>query len=177
MEIMQIILSIIVIFASARILGQVFRKMKLPALVGEILAGMILGPSLFGIVHTDSSFQILTTVAIFFLMLVAGLEMNIRDIKKVGKSAIIISLIAFFVPFEVGTYAASMFGLTGVQSIFMGLLLSITALPVSAMVLMEFKILKSKIGNTVIAAAVINDIMAIAVLGITVQLSAAGCTL
>jgi Kef-type K+ transport system membrane component KefB len=177
MEVTQIVLSIIVIFAAARILGQLFHRMKLPVLVGEILAGMILGPSLFGIIHSDQSFSILTTVAIFFLMLVAGLEMNIRDIRKVGKSAIIISLIAFFVPFEVGSYAASLFGLDGVQSIFMGLLLSITALPVSAMVLMEFKILKSKIGNTVIAAAIINDIMAIAVLGVTVQISAAGGTL
>ena len=174
MEIMQIILSIVVIFAAARVLGQVFRKIKLPALVGEILAGMILGPSLFGILHADNSFHILSTVAVFFLMLVAGLEMNIREIKKVGKSAVIISLIAFFVPFEVGSYAASLFGLTGIQSIFMGLLLSITALPVSAMVLMEFKILKSKIGNTVIAAAAIDDIIAIVILGIVVQLSATG---
>lgn len=174
MEIMQIVLSIIVIFAAARVLGQVFRKLKLPALVGEILAGMILGPSLFGLMHTDDSFHILTTVAVFFLMLVAGLEMNIKEIKKVGKSALIISLIAFFVPFGVGSYVASLFGLSGTQSIFMGLLLSITALPVSAMVLMEFKILKSKIGNTVIAAAVINDIMAIITLGIVIQLSATG---
>lgn len=124
MEIMEIFLAIIVIFASARVLGQVFRKMKLPALIGEILAGMILGPSLFGILQADDSFHILSTVAVFFLMLVAGLEMNIKEIKKVGKSAVIISLVGFFVPFEVGTYAASLFGLSGIQSIFMGLLLS-----------------------------------------------------
>ena len=174
MDIMQILLSIIVIFAAARVLGQVFRKIKLPALVGEILAGVILGPSLFGILQSDDSFHILSTVAVFFLMLVAGLEMNIKEIKKAGRSAVIISLLAFFVPFEVGSYTASLFGLTGVQSIFMGLLLSITALPVSAMVLMEFKILKSKIGNTVIAAAAINDIIAIVILGIVIQLSATG---
>src|SRR3972149_11271821 len=174
MEIMHIFLNIIVILASARILGQVFRRMKQPALVGEILAGMILGPTLFGIVHTDESLNVLGSIAVFFLMLVAGLEMDIREIKKASKSAVIISLIAFTVPFLTGSQVASLFGLSTVQSIFMGLLLSITALPVSAMILMEFGILKSKIGNTVIAAAAINDIIAIVILGIVIQLSATG---
>jgi len=168
------LLNIVVILASARILGQVFRKMEQPALVGEILAGMILGPTLFGIVHTDESLNVLGSIAVFFLMLVAGLEMDIREIKKASKSAVIISLIAFTVPFLTGSQVASLFGLSTVQSIFMGLLLSITALPVSAMILMEFGILKSKIGNTVMTAAVINDIIALAILVIIVPLSANG---
>jgi len=174
MEIMHIFLNIIVILASARILGQVFRRMKQPALVGEILAGMILGPTLFGIIHTDESLNVLGSVAVFFLMLVAGVEMDIREIKKASKSAVIISLIAFTVPFLAGSQVASLFGLSTVQSIFMGLLLSITALPVSAIILMEFGILKSKIGNTVMTAAVINDIIALAILVIIVPLSANG---
>ena len=171
---MHILLNIIVILASARILGQVFRRMKQPALVGEILAGMILGPTLFGIIHTDESLNILGSVAVFFLMIVAGLEMDLREIKKASKSAVIISLIAFTVPFLTGSQVASLFGLSTVESIFMGLLLSITALPVSAIVLMEFGILKSKIGNTVMTAAVINDIIALAILVIIVPLSVNG---
>lgn len=174
MEIMHVFLNIIVILASARILGQVFRRMKQPALIGEILAGMILGPTLFGIIHTDESLNVLGSVAVFFLMLVAGLEMDLREIKKASKSAVVISLIAFTVPFLAGSQVASLFGLSTVQSIFMGLLLSITALPVSAMILMEFGILKSKIGNTVMTAAVINDIIALAILVIIVPFSVNG---
>ncbi|HSB84338.1 MAG TPA: cation:proton antiporter, partial [Nitrosarchaeum sp.] len=135
--------------------------MKQPALVGELLAGMILGPSLFGFVHTDKSFDVLTSIAVFFLMLLAGLEMDLREIKRAGKSAVVISLIAFTIPFVAGSQVALLFGLSTVQSLFMGLLLSITAVPVSAIVLKEFGILKSKIGNTVITAAVINDILAL----------------
>ena len=171
---MHIFLNIIIILVAARILGHVFRKMQQPALVGQILAGIILGPTLFGILQTNESSNVLGSVAVFFLMFVAGLEMNLNEIKKTGKSAVIISLIAFSVPFLVGSQVASLFGLPTVQSIFMGLLLSITALPVSAIVLMEFGILRSKIGNTVITSAAINDIIALAILVIIVHLSASG---
>lgn len=174
MEILHIFLNIIVILASARILGQVFRRMKQPALVGEILAGVILGPTLFGIIHTDESLSLLGNVAVFFLMFIAGLEMDIKEIKKAGKSSLVISLIAFTVPFLVGSQVASLFGLTTIQFIFMGLLLSLTALPVSALVLKEFGILKSKIGNTVMTAAVINNIIALAILVIIVPFSVNG---
>ena len=172
MEIEHVFLNIVIILAAARILGEVFRRMKQPALVGEILAGMILGPTLFGILQTDKSFDVLSSIAVFFLMLLAGLEMDLREIKKAGKSAVAVSLIAFTVPFLVGSQVASLFGLSTVESLFMGLLLSITAVPVSAIVLMEFGILKSKIGNTVMTAAVINDILALVVLGVILQMSA-----
>ena len=174
MEIGQVFLSIIIILAGARALGEVFRRMKLPPLVGELLAGMILGPSLFGIILPNESLEVLASVAVFFLMLLAGLEMDLREIKKAGRSAVIISLMAFTIPFLTGTQVASLFGLPTVQSLFMGLLLSITALPVSVIVLMEFGILKSRIGNTMITAAVFNDILALVILGIIVELSANG---
>ncbi|MGI0040914.1 MAG: cation:proton antiporter, partial [Nitrosopumilaceae archaeon] len=167
-------MNIVVIVASARVLGQVFRRMKQPALVGEILAGVILGPTLFGIIHTDESLSVLGSVSVLFLMLVAGLEMDLRGIKNASKPAVVISLIAFTVPFLAGSQVASLFGLSTVQSIFMGLLLSLTALPVSAIILMEFGILKSKIGNTVMTAAVINNIIALAILVIIIPLSING---
>ena len=170
MEIAYFLLSIIVIITSASLLGKVFSKLKQPALVGELLAGMILGPSLLGLIHTEQSFGIITSIAVFFLMLLAGFEMNLKEIKKVGKSAIIISLISFTIPFLLGTQVASAFGLPIVQSLFMGLVLSITAVPVSAIILREFGILKSKIGNTVMTSAILNDIFAIVVLGIILSL-------
>lgn len=167
----QLFLSIVIILASARILGELFRRIKQPALVGELLAGIIVGPSLLGIVHIDEGLTVLSNVAVFFLMLLAGLEMNLTEIKKAGKSAIIVSLLAFVIPFIVGSQIAFAFGLDTIQSMFMGLLLSITAIPVSAIVLMEFGILKSKMGNTVITAAVINDILSLIVLALLLQMS------
>jgi len=169
----QLFVSIIIILVAARILGEVFQRINQPPLVGELLAGVIIGPSLLGLVNQSADLQVISNLAVFFLMFLAGLEMDPREIRKAGKSAMVISLIAFFIPMLAGTIVSQFFGLTIVQSLFMGLLLSITAVPVSTMVLMQFGILNSKLGNTVITAAVINDILSLIVLSIVLQIHTA----
>ena len=169
----QLFVSIIIILVAARILGEVFHRIRQPPLVGELLAGVIVGPSLLGIVTQGPDLQVLSDLAVFFLMFLAGLEMDPREIRKAGKSAMVISLMAFFVPMLAGTAASQFFGLTTVQSLFMGLLLSITAVPVSTIVLMQLGILNSRLGNTVITAAVINDILSLIVLSIVLQIHTA----
>jgi Kef-type K+ transport system membrane component KefB len=167
----QLFVSIVIILVAARVLGELFQRIKQPPLVGELLAGIIIGPSLLGFVLPSTDLHVLSNLAVFFLMLLAGLEMDPHQIRKVGKPAIVISLVAFFFPLLAGANVALyLFGLTGVQSLFMGLLLSITAVPVTAIVLMQFGILNSKLGNTVMAAAVVNDILSLIVLSIVLQI-------
>jgi Kef-type K+ transport system membrane component KefB len=168
----QLFVSIIIILVAARVLGEVFQRVGQPPLVGELLAGLIIGPSILGLVLPSTDLHVLSNLAVFFLMFLAGLEMDPREIRRAGGSAIVISVIAFLVPLLSGTGTSLLFGLTTVQSLFMGLLLSITAVPVSAIVLMQFGILNSKLGNTVITAAVVNDIMSLIMLSIILQLAA-----
>ena len=156
-------MTLVLSLALARILGELFRRIKQPALVGELLAGVILGPSLLAILAPDDSMTIFANVAVFFLIFMAGLELNLSEIRKSSKSAFLLAIVGFTIPFVSGYYVSVFFGLGQVQSLFVGLLLSITAIPVSSMILMEFGILKSKIGTTVITAALINDIMAMIV--------------
>jgi Kef-type K+ transport system membrane component KefB len=163
MQIEHLLLALVLSLALARILGELFRRMKQPALVGELLAGVILGPSLLAILSPDDSMTILANIAVFFLIFMAGLELNLSEIRKSSKSALLLAIIGFTIPFVTGYYTSLFFGLGQIQSLFVGLLLSITAIPVSSMILMEFGILKSKIGTTVITAALINDIMAMIV--------------
>ncbi|HEX7032718.1 MAG TPA: cation:proton antiporter [Nitrososphaera sp.] len=169
----QLFVSIIIILVAARVLGEIFQRFRQPPLVGELLAGVIIGPSILGLVLPNPDLQVLSNVAVFFLMFLAGLEMDPREIRRAGKSAIVISTIAFFVPLLSGAGVSMLFGLTNVQSLFMGLLLSITAVPVSAMVLMQFGILNSRLGSTVMTAAVINDILSLIVLSIVLQIATA----
>lgn len=170
----QLFVSIVIILVAARILGEVFQRFKQPPLVGELLAGVIIGPSILGLVVPSADLQVLSNLAVFFLMFLAGLEMDPREIRRAGKAAVIISIVAFFVPLLAGTGVSLLFGLPSVQALFMGLLLSITAVPVSAIVLMQFGILNSRLGNTVMTAAVINDILSLIVLSIILQISADG---
>ena len=163
MQIENLLLTIALSLASARILGELFRRIKQPALVGELLAGVILGPSLLAILEPGDSMTILSNVAVFFLIFMAGLELKLSEIRKSSKPAFLLAIVGFTIPFVTGYYVSNLFGLGQIQSLFVGLLLSITAIPVSSMILMEFGILKSKIGTTVITAALINDIMAMIV--------------
>lgn len=174
MQVEEFFVALVIMLLVAKLFGEMFRRLKQPALIGELLAGIILGPSLFGFFRPDQGFDVFKGLAVFFLMFFAGMEMNIGEIKRASKYAFVISTIAFFVPFFAGHQAGLFFGLDNIQSLFIGLLLSITAIPVSAIILMEFGLLKSKIGNTVITSAVINDILALLVLAVILQLPSDG---
>jgi Kef-type K+ transport system membrane component KefB len=163
--------SIVIILVSARILGEIAQRFHQPALVGEILAGIILGPSLLLIVVPNEDLVVLSELAVFFLMFLAGLEMHPEEIKRAGKSAIIISSIAFVLPLIGGVGISLLFQLDTIQAMFMGLLLSITAVPVSAIILMELGIIRTRLGNAVMTSAVINDIFSLVILSIILQLN------
>jgi len=94
----QLFVSIIIILVAARILGEVFQRIGQPPLVGELLAGLIIGPSIFGLVLPSTDLHVLSNLAVFFLMFLAGLEMDPREIRRAGRSAIVISIVAFFIP-------------------------------------------------------------------------------
>src|SRR5262245_7519512 len=102
----QLFVSIIIILVAARVLGELFQRIRQPPLVGEILAGVIIGPSLFAIVLPNADLRVLSDLAVFFLMFLTGLEMHPREIRKAGKSAIVISVLAFLAPLLAGTYVS-----------------------------------------------------------------------
>jgi Kef-type K+ transport system membrane component KefB len=163
LQIEYLLLIITLSLALAKVLGELFRRIKQPSLVGELLAGVILGPSLLAILEPNDTMTVLANVAVFFLIFMAGLELKLSEIRKASKSALVLAVIGFTIPFISGYHICTIFGLGQIPSLFVGLLLSITAIPVSSMILMEFGILKSRIGTTVITAALINDIMAMVV--------------
>lgn len=167
----ELFINVIIMLVAARIFGEIAQRVKQPALVGELLAGVMIGPSLLGIVSIDASLKVITDLGVFFLMFLTGLEMHPDEIKKAGKKGLILSITAFLVPFSAGAGLANLLGLDMLVSLFIGLTLAITAVPVAAVVLMEFNLLKSKLGTTVITAGVINDILSLAVLAIILQMA------
>ncbi len=176
MELEQIFVNIVILLAAARLLGELFRKFKQPSLGGELLAGIILGPTIFGIIILNENLELISTIAIFFMMLFIGLEMDLRELKKTGKSAFIISVFSLVIPFFVGFQISILFGSSLVQSLFIGLLLSVTSVPVSAIILLELGILKTKIGNTVMSVAVVDDIITLVILAVILQIHMTGNT-
>jgi len=169
----ELFISVVIILVATRLLGEFSQRLRLPPLVGELAAGIIIGPYVLKLVTPDESLNVISDLGVFFLMLLAGLQMDPRQIRKAGLRGGILSVIAFSLPYVAGFGIAALFGLGMLQSMFVGLLLSITAVPVSTIVLMQFGILETKLGNTVITAAVINDIFSLVVLSIVLQLHGA----
>lgn len=169
-------LSVFLILVVARVFGETLQRVKQPALVGELLAGVLIGPTILNVVQPSADLTLMANVALFFIMFLTGLNLHAQDIVDAGPRAAVISVLAFVVPFVSGAYVASLFGLTLVESLVVGLTLAITAVPVNSIILMEFGMLKTKLGATVITAGVIDDIMSLVVLGVILQIAAGDST-
>ncbi|MEK6782972.1 MAG: cation:proton antiporter [Bacteroidota bacterium] len=179
-EIMQLLFQLSIMLLFGRLLAELARKLNQPAVVGEIVAGIILGPTILGLVSPDwfnslfppgSSGLVLdgfVQVAVVMLLFIAGLEVDLHIVWQQGKQAIYTSFFGLVVPFLFGFafafYFPLFFGNEDATrhlpySLFMGTSMAITALPVIARILMDLNIIKSRMGMLVISSAMINDII------------------
>ncbi|MHC4266988.1 MAG: cation:proton antiporter [Planctomycetota bacterium] len=170
----HIIVSIIIILTVAWILGRVFARFGLPVVMGELLAGLILGPPLLGIVNTSEPIELMAEFGIFFLMFHAGLEMDPKEAVEHMWPSIAVALGGFILPFILGFFTCWMFGGTVYQSLFVGMGLSITAIAVQARILHDMQIQNTTIGHIIIGAAIVDDILALVALSILLSLAESG---
>jgi Kef-type K+ transport system membrane component KefB len=148
-----------------------------PSVLGELLAGIILGPTLLNIFHTFPLFhhpeQLSATVAEFaelgvlLLMLLAGLELHLGELVKSGKVSVIAGTAGVIVPVVMGYGTAVFFGLSSTEALFIGLALAATSVSISAQTLMELGVLRNRVGLALLGAAVFDDILGILLLSIT----------
>lgn len=170
--------SLLLLLAVARFFGEIMERIKQPAMIGEIAAGIILGPTIFNFIHRTEELKVISDLGIFLLIIIAGLEINIEGIiKSIKGRSIIISLMAFFVPFLSGFFVGQWFGLNQMATIFVGLCIAITALPVSIRILMDFGKLNTPLGQRIISIAIFDDILALTILGIILNLNHVELTL
>lgn len=170
----NLVINLILILAAAWFLGRVFTRFGLPAILGELLAGIILGPTLLGIISPSEPLEMLAEFGIFFLMFHAGLEMDPKEAVEHIWPSIAVALGGFILPFVLGFFACMMFGGTVYQSLFVGMGLSITAIAVQARILHDMQIQNTTIGHIIIGAAIIDDILALVTLSILLGLAESG---
>lgn len=168
---MPFLTALLILIVTARLLGQLFSRINQPAIIGEMLAGVILGPSLFNLISPTPALSGISEFAVFLIVLSAGLEMNFKEVidSMRGKGAVI-ALLGFLLPLSGGILVGVGFGLDVSRTIFLGLCVSITALPVTISILQSFKLLDSNIARYSIATAIFNDIAALLVLGVILNL-------
>ena len=180
-DITILLLSISVMLFVARGVGELMRLIKQPLVIGEILAGIILGPTILGLIYPELFHSLfnksgsvnmvlegITTISVVMLLLVSGIEVDLAVVLKQKKTALITSIMGIVVPFGLGFLAAYLFpeffgirdqSMRLVFALFIGTALSITALPVVARTLMDLNLFKTDIGYLIIASAMVNDLV------------------
>ena len=170
----HLIVNLVLILTVAWFMGRVFARLGLPVVLGELLAGLILGPPLLGIVTASEPIELLAEFGIFFLMFHAGLEMDPKEAVEHIWPSIAVAIGGFILPFVLGYFTCRIFGGTAFQSLFVGMGLSITAIAVQARILHDMQIQNTTIGHIIIGAAIVDDILALVTLSILLGLAESG---
>jgi Kef-type K+ transport system membrane component KefB len=163
--------NLLILLVLARLFGEVMERFKQPAMIGEILAGVLLGPTILNFIHRTEDLKVISELGVFLLVIIAGLEIHLEEIIKSMKGRnIIISIAAFFIPLFSGYLVGNYYGQDVMSTIFIGLCVAITALPVSIRILMDLGKLNSPIGQKIISVAIFDDVIALTILGILLDL-------
>lgn len=162
-------LAIILIFA--KLFGIFARKCKAPQVVGEIIAGLLIGPSVLGLVEQSDFLIQMAEIGVVLLMFSAGLETNLKDLIKTGPIACLIACAGVFVPLlggsllYMGFYETAPWGSDKFYTaVFIGVIMTATSVSITVQTLKELGKLKGKVGTTILSAAIIDDIIGIVVL-------------
>jgi len=171
METYSIVLDILILIVCAKILGELFDKLALPRVIGEVLAGIILGPSILCLIIPSSEMHVLALIGVLFFMTSAGLEVDLRRLIAHFKEGLVVALMGVVTPFSLGMLIGFLYGLNFIQAYALATCLSITAIGLSIRVFMDLRMLKSRAALTVINAAVIDDIIGLILMSIAFSLA------
>lgn len=179
---LQILLSIAVIIVAAKLAGALVGRMGLPVVLGELLAGVFLGPTVLNIwqlsvfihpvgsaeVSTAEIFRVLAEIGVVLLMFVAGLETDTSMMKKTVSAAFWAAAGGVVLPMAAGALLARKFGFSWPEAVFLGTILTATSVTITAQTLMNLGQLRSKAGSTILGAAVIDDVLGLVVLSLVI---------
>lgn len=163
--------NLLILLVTAKVFGEVLERFHKPSMIGEIIAGIILGPSLLNLIHRTEDIKVISELGVFLLVILAGLEINIDDIlNSLRGRNILVSFFAFFLPMLGGVLVGYWFEQNIMTTIFIGLCTAITALPVSIRILMDLEKINSEIGQRIISVAIFDDVLALSILGVLLNI-------
>ncbi|MGH9998944.1 MAG: cation:proton antiporter, partial [Nitrosopumilaceae archaeon] len=178
----QTIIGVGILLFAAKLMAELFLRLKLPIVLGELLAGMIVGPFALGslfvfdgqpLIRIDGELRILGEIGAIVILFIAGLEVTPKEFLRGGKASFVVATFGVIVPFFVGFFVFELFGFGAFQSMLIATALTATSIAVSVQVLREFGKLQTPEARLIIGAAIIDDILAIAVLSVVSSLGTA----
>ncbi len=173
----MVVRDLCIIVLAAKVLGLLARKIKVPDVAGEIIAGLIIGPSVLGLVNTSQYLSAMAEIGVIMLMFSAGLSTNLRQLKKTGLKATAIACFGVFIPLVCGTilylcfYGFAPWGDENFyRAVFIGTILTATSVSITAQTLKDLGKIKEEVATTILSAAIIDDVIGIIVLTFVIGL-------
>jgi Kef-type K+ transport system membrane component KefB len=176
-ETSRVLLSLLLVFAAGKIMGEVFERLKQPAVIGELMAGIIIGPGLLGWVAPSATLSTVATMGVIVLMFVVGLETRPSELFKVGGRAFVVGAVGIVLPLACGFAFGMTLGYGRPEAMFIGTALVATSVGITARVLADRGFLSTTEARIILAAAVIDDVLGMLVLSLVVGASRSGIDL
>jgi len=170
----QLMLSLLIILVSAWLFGSIFKRFNMPFVLGELVAGLLIGPPVLGLIGPSPAIELLAELGIFLVMFHTGMEMDPKELVEHIWPSLAVAIGGFILPFALGYFTTRAFGGTLYQSLFVGLGISITAIAVQSVVLHSLNISKTYIGHIIIGAAIADDILSLIGLSILLGIAKTG---
>jgi Kef-type K+ transport system membrane component KefB len=170
----QLFLTLFVMYVAAKLAAEVFERLKQPAVAGEILAGILIGPSVLGWVAPSDLTNALSEIGVVFLLFLVGLETKPSDIFRVGARASIVAVLGVIVPFVAGWGLAWLWGRSQIEAIFIGAAMVATSVGITARVLGQMGLLSLETSRIILGAAVIDDVLGLIILAVVSSVAKGG---
>jgi len=167
-------LELALILVTAKLSGYLSSRVGLPSAMGQIIGGILIGVSFLDLVTYGEGIRLISDIGVVMLLFLAGLETDIEEFKRVGLPSFVVASLGVLVPFVFGYALAVEWGYPRMEALFLGGVMTATSVSLTANVLLEMKRLRSKVGSTVLAAAVVDDVLGIIILTILVAMSTKG---
>ena len=162
------LLEIALILFFAKVGGFISKKLKQPAVLGEIIVGIFIGPAVFGFIHPNDTILHMSDIGVILLMFMAGLETDLEEMKKSGKAATMVAIGGVIVPIVLAVIVTHFFDIGLMEGIFIGVISCATSVSISVQTLKEMGHLNTKQGITILSAAIIDDILGIILLTLVI---------
>ena len=170
----DVLVDLFLVLLAAKIGDEIFKRLGQPTLIGEILAGVLVGPAVLGLVEPSETLEVFSELGVVFILFWVGLETRLGDLLQVGRTATGVGVFGVVVPFAGGYAAAAAHGEDTATCLFFAAALVATSVGITSAVLVDLGVLGTRAGRTILGAAVVDDILAMLVVAVATSVAATG---
>jgi Kef-type K+ transport system membrane component KefB len=173
-DLASFLLALAAALISAKLFGELAQRFGQPSVLGELVAGVLLGPSILGLVPLSTGIFLIAQIGVIVLLFEVGLETDLQELFNVGWRAITVAILGMVLPFAGGFLLTLLVGYETLTAIFVGAALTATSIGITARLLSELGVVKTAEGQIILGAAIVDDVLGLVVLAVVSQIAATG---